>query len=94
MVPDPLGDVGLCAHYALIERAIPGELEIFFLAIGRIADGADGQDDFNHSEGLYPKTKLEMLPRIDPRVSNFGMNFAFCGGAWSQKLKQPDPVPA
>jgi hypothetical protein len=59
MVPDPLGDVGLRSHHALIERAIPDELNIFFVAIGRIGDGADCQDDFNHSEGLYPKTKLE-----------------------------------
>jgi hypothetical protein len=58
MVPDPLGDVGLRTHDALFERAIPGELKIFFLAIGRIGDGADGQDDFDHSEGLYPKTEL------------------------------------
>jgi hypothetical protein len=98
MVADPLGDVGLRAHHALIERAIPGELKIFFLAIGRIGDGADCQDDFNHSEASIQKRNSKMLRRIDARVSNFGMNFAFCCGAWSpliwQKLKQPDPVPA
>jgi hypothetical protein len=74
MVADPLGDVGLRSHHALIERAIPGELKIFFLAIGRIGDGADGQDDFNHSEGPYLKAELEKCyAELGPRVSNFGM---------------------
>src|ERR1700727_745623 len=50
MVAEPLGDVGLGRHHALIERAIPGELKIFFLAIGRIGDGADSQDDLDHSQ--------------------------------------------
>jgi hypothetical protein len=69
MVPDPLGDVGLRSHHALIERALPGELKIFFLAIGRIGDGTDGQDDFDHSDGLYPKTKLEnVTPNSSSRL--------------------------
>jgi hypothetical protein len=69
MVPDPLGDVGLRSHHALIERALPRELKIFFLAIGRIGDGTDGQDDFDHSDGLYPKTKLEnVTPNSSSRL--------------------------
>jgi hypothetical protein len=39
----------LRSHHALIERTVPRELKIFFLAIIGIGDGADGQDDFNQS---------------------------------------------
>jgi hypothetical protein len=57
MIADPLCDVRLRAHHALTERAIPGELKIFFFAIGRVGYGADRQDDFNHSQ--YPLCKNE-----------------------------------
>jgi hypothetical protein len=80
MVADPLGDVRLCRHHALIERAIPGELKIFVLAISGIGDGADCQDDFNHSEGLYRKAKLENVTPNRRWRLEFRMKFAvFCG---------------
>jgi hypothetical protein len=89
MVPDPLGDVGLRAHHALIERAVPSELKIFFFAIGRIGDGADSQDDFDHSKGLYPKTKLEnVTPNRRSRLG-FEHNFAFL----RRSKRSVDPLP-
>jgi hypothetical protein len=48
MLANPLGDIGLRSHHALIERTLPGESKILVLAIGGIADGTDGQDNFNH----------------------------------------------
>jgi hypothetical protein len=86
MVPDPLGDVGLRPHHALIERAIPGELKIFFLAIGRIGDGADGQDDFDHSEDLYPKTELENITPNRPSRLAFQRDFTFFRSASSPAM--------
>src|SRR6266705_1197229 len=49
MFADPLGYIGLRRHHALTQRTVPAELKILFFAIGRIGDGTDGQDDFNHS---------------------------------------------
>jgi hypothetical protein len=49
MLANPLGDIRLGSHHALIGRAVPAELEMFVLAIGGIGDGADSQDDFNQS---------------------------------------------
>jgi hypothetical protein len=49
MLANPIGDIRLSSHHALIERTIEGELKIFFLAMGGIGDGADSQDDFNQS---------------------------------------------
>src|ERR1700742_5027477 len=49
VIADPLGDVGLRSHHALIEGAIPSELKIFFFAIGGGGDGADCQGYFDHS---------------------------------------------
>src|SRR5207245_3046653 len=43
-----------------------GELKILFFAICRIGDGADGQDDFNHSLVSFVQDE------IDPHVSDFG----------------------
>src|SRR5271170_4995684 len=40
MSADPVGDIGLRCHHALMDRAFPGELKIFFFAIGRIGEGA------------------------------------------------------
>jgi hypothetical protein len=64
MLANPLGDVGLGSHHALIERTLPGELKIFFLAIGGIGDGADSQDDFNHSNVLDSKHGIAILRLI------------------------------
>src|SRR5437868_12723060 len=73
MPADPLGDVGLRRHHALLGRAIPGELKILFFAIGRVGDGADGQDDLYHSRvSLVQGATLMLVPRIDRQVSNFG----------------------
>ena len=44
---------------ALIDRAVPGELKIFFFAISRIGDGADRQDDFDHSLMFSAQTRLK-----------------------------------
>src|SRR5271168_712179 len=59
MVADPLGDIGLRGHHALLDRTVEGELEIFFLTIGRIGDGADRQDDLDHSQCPLSETKLK-----------------------------------
>jgi hypothetical protein len=73
MLAYPLGDIGLRSHHALIERTIPGELKIFFLAIIGIGDGTDGQDDFNQSV-LHSKACLSHITSNSPRVSNFDKN--------------------
>jgi hypothetical protein len=81
MVPYPLGDVGLRSHHALIERAFPGELKIFFFTISGVGDGADSQDDFDHADGLYPKTKLENVTSNWPSRLELWHEFVFCCGA-------------
>ena len=64
---DPLRDIGLRGHHALLDRAVPGELQMLFLAIGGIGDGADGQDDFNQS-ALHTKYWLgHNTPNLSPR---------------------------
>ncbi|WP_154072612.1 hypothetical protein [Bradyrhizobium erythrophlei] len=69
MLTDPLRDIGLGSHHALIERTIEGELKIFFFAMGRIGDGADSQDDFNQS--ALHSFALPLLRAIPPDVSSF-----------------------
>jgi hypothetical protein len=49
VLANPLRDIGLRSHHALLDRTVPGELKMLFFAIGRIGDGADGQDDFYQS---------------------------------------------
>ncbi len=49
MLADPLRDIGLRRHHALVDRAVPGELKRLLLAIVGIGDGANGQDDFNQT---------------------------------------------
>jgi hypothetical protein len=71
MLANPLRDIGLSRHHALIERPIPGELQVFLLAIGGIGDGADSQDDFNHSHVLHSKRGMATYARFTAGVSNF-----------------------
>jgi hypothetical protein len=73
MIADPLGDIGLRGHHALLKRTVPGELKILFFAIGRIRDGTNGQDDFNQSV-LHSKHGSSILRPIFPNVSNFDKN--------------------
>ena len=70
MLTNPLGDIGLRGHHALPERTVPGELKVLFLAIGRVGDGTDGQDDLNQS-ALPSKRCITILRSIHPAVSNF-----------------------
>jgi hypothetical protein len=70
MLPNPLGDVGLCSHHALIERTVPCELKILFLAIVGIGDGTNGQDDFDHLSSIQ-NIAFPILRLTHPNVSNF-----------------------
>src|ERR1700761_9188062 len=58
MVADPLRDVGLRAHHALIDRSLPGELQIFFFAIRGVGDSANRQDYLDHSDALCPNNGI------------------------------------
>jgi hypothetical protein len=70
MLADPFGDIGLRRHHALLDRTIPGELQIFLLAIIGIGDRTDGQDDFNQSV-LHSKAWLSHI------TSNSSPRFKF-----------------
>jgi hypothetical protein len=70
VLADPLRDIGLRGHHALLDRTIPGELQVLFFAIGWIGDGTDGQDDFYQS-ALHTKNGVVIIRPIDRHVSEF-----------------------
>ena len=70
MLTNPLGDIGLRGHHALLGRTVPVELKVLFLAIGGIGDGADGQDDF-YQAALHAKCGLAIIRPIYLHVSEF-----------------------
>jgi hypothetical protein len=77
VLADPLRDIGLRGHHALLDRSIPGELQVLFLAIGRIGDGTDGQDDFYQS-ALHTRHGLVIIIRpIHLSVSEFRQELVF-----------------
>ena len=45
MFADPLGDIGLCSHDALHERAPPRKLQALLLTAIRLRDCANQNDD-------------------------------------------------
>jgi hypothetical protein len=102
MLANPLRDIGLRGHHALLERPFPGVLKILLLAIGRVSDGADRQDDFNQSALLDSKRSFTIIRPIDPGVSKFRQNRAvgvtesikmYCNGPAASQRK-PRVVPA
>ena len=70
MLADPLRDIGLGRHHALLDRTVPGKLNRLLLTIAGIGNGTNGQDDFNqtvlHSKHgsaiLRPKSPLRFKP--------------------------------
>src|ERR1700731_942735 len=74
MLADPLRDIGLRGHHALLERTVPRELKRLFLAVVGIGDGTNGQDDFNQSvlhsnDGLATYARLIVVFQISRNLS-------------------------
>ena len=81
-------------YHALIERTVPRELKIFFLAIIGIGDGADGQDDFNqsvlHSKDCLSHITSNSSPRFKFRPESRRANsFAASQPLTGKTLKGP-----
>jgi hypothetical protein len=90
MLPNPLGDIGLRCHHALLGRTVPGELNIFILAIVRMRDGADRQYDFNQWSLLVRDGSALVRP-TGPQVSLIEAGeevaIAACGCALRQRIE-------
>jgi hypothetical protein len=71
MLANPLRDIGLRSHHALLKRPFPGVLNILFLAIAGVGDGTDRQDDFNQIALLDSKRNFTIIRPIHPAVSKF-----------------------
>src|SRR5262249_2936144 len=63
MLVDPLGEIGLRAHGARAQRALPVVLEVLLLALARMRECADCHDDFDHSHAA-PRVGGGSQPRI------------------------------